>query len=97
MDSFYKQVYEIVGKIPYGKVVSYGQIGWMLGRPYSARAVGQAIGHCPNELPWHRVVLSDGSIAKSMHADLRKAMLEAEGVPFVSDNRVDIAKCRWRE
>lgn len=96
MDSFYNQVYEIVGKIPYGKVVSYGQIAWMLGRPRSARAVGQAMRRCPSELPWHRVVRSDGAIAQSVHADLRKAMLKAEGVPFLSEDRVDAGQCRWR-
>lgn len=95
MEQFNKQVYDIVGRIPAGKVVSYGQIAWMLGRPYSARAVGQAIRHCPYNLPWHRVVKSDGTIAKSIHSDLRKAMLEAEHIPFLSDNRVDIKNCRW--
>ena len=95
MDSFYEQIYKVVRQIPYGKVMSYGQIAWSLGRLRSARAVGQAMANCPNDLPWHRVVMSDGSIAKSMHAEMRRAMLEAEGVPFVSENRVDIARCRW--
>lgn len=95
MEDFYKQVYKIVGNIPYGKVVSYGQIAWLTGRPQAARAVGQAMSRCPDNLPWHRVIKSDGSIAKSAHSELRRAILEDEGVPFSSENRVDINKCRW--
>lgn len=96
MNSFSEQVHEIVGQIPYSKVVSYGQIAWMLGRPGAARAVGQAMRNCPPKLPWHRVILSDGSIAKSEHGELHKAMLKAEDVPFLSAYRVDIKKCCWR-
>ncbi|MDL2300715.1 MGMT family protein [Clostridiaceae bacterium OttesenSCG-928-D20] len=88
MNSFSERVYEIVEKIPYGKVMSYGQIAWMLGHPKSARAVGQAMSRCLDDLPWHRVVKSDGSIANSMHAEIRKALLKEEGVEFINENKV---------
>lgn len=97
MKIFSEQVYEIVAKVPYGRVVSYGQIAWMVGSPFAARAVGQAMSRCPDHLPWHRVVTSNGSIAKSAFSDVRKALLQAENVPFSSELRVDIAKCRWSE
>ena len=38
---------------------------------------------------------TDGTIAAGGGPDLRRAMLEAEGVPFTPDGRVDMARCRW--
>ena len=40
---FFQQVYAIVGQIPHGKVMSYGQIARELGRPRAAREVGWAM------------------------------------------------------
>ena len=95
MKPFFEQVYGIVEKIPYGKVVSYGQIAWMLGSPRAARQVGWAMRCCPDELPWQRVVKADGEITGGEYAELRRARLEAEGIPFLPDGRVDMEKCRW--
>lgn len=94
---FFKQVYEIVEQIPYGKVISYGQIAWLAGHPRGARTVGWAMRCCPEHLPWHRVVMADGSITGGTFADIRKSALEAEGVIFLSDGRVDMEVCRWLE
>ena len=90
MNPFFKQVYEVVERIPYGKVVSYSQIAWMLGRPRGARQVGWAMRCCPEHLPWQRVVKADGTIAGGMHSAIRRGMLEAEGVVFLPDGRVDM-------
>lgn len=95
MTPFFKQVYDIVEQIPYGRVVSYGQIAWMLGRPHAAREVGWAMRCCPDSLPWQRVVMKDGSITGGTYADLRRGILETEGVIFLPDGRVDMASCRW--
>ena len=95
MNSFFNQVYSLVATIPYGKVVSYGQIAWKLGAPRAARQVGWAMRHCPEKLPWQRVVKADGTIAGGLHAEIRKALLAAEGVPFLPDGRVDMAACQW--
>ena len=93
--SFFELVYEIVAMIPYGRVVSYGQIARMLGSPRAARTVGWALSSCPDDLPWQRVVRSDGSIAGGGFAELRSAMLLEEGVSFLPDGRVDMAACEW--
>lgn len=95
MTPFNEQVYSIVEKIPYGKVMSYGQIAWMLGRPRCARLIGRAMRYCPEGLPWQRVVRADGSIADGGHPEIRRALLDAEGVPFLSDGRVDMKSCLW--
>lgn len=95
MNPFFEQVYDVVGRIPYGKVASYGQIARMLGRPRAAREVGWAMRCCPEHLPWQRVVMSDGSIAGGEYCDMRKMLLEAEKVPFLPDGRVDMKSCVW--
>ena len=95
MTPFNEQVYSIVEKIPCGMVVSSGQIAWMLGRPRGARLVGWAMRNCPEHLPWQRVVKADGTIADGGHPEIRRALLEAEGVPFLPDGRVDMKSCRW--
>ena len=92
---FFQAVYEIVAQIPRGRVVSYGQIARLLGSPRAARQVGWAMRQCPEELPWQRVIMSDGSIAGGGWSELRRALLEEEGIPFLPDGRVDMARCRW--
>ena len=95
MSLFFQQVYAVVEQIPYGKVASYGQIARMLGRPRAAREIGWAMRCCPDNLPWQRVVTADGSIKGGMFAEIRRAVLESEGVSFLPDGRVDMAHNRW--
>jgi len=94
-NSFFEKVYAVVARIPCGKVVSYGQIAWMLGTPRAARQVGWAMRRCPDKLPWQRVVMADGTVTGGEHAEIRRALLEAEGVPFLANGRVDMAECQW--
>ena len=95
MNPFFEQVYDLVGQIPLGKVVSYGQIARMLGRPRAAREVGWAMRCCPEHLPWQRVVMADGAITGGLYADMRKTLLETENVAFLPDGRVNMELCRW--
>ena len=90
MNPFFEQVYKIVEKVPQGKVISYGHIARILGRPRAAREVGWAMRCCPEYLPWQRVVMADGSITGGEYADMRKMLLEAEDVSFLPDGRVDM-------
>ncbi len=93
-ESFFQSVYETVAKIPYGQVASYGDIARAIGYPRRARFVGFAMRVCPEQLPWHRVVMADGSIAGGDFAPVRGMLLEREGIPFLPDGRVDLKKCR---
>ena len=95
MDTFFSQVYKIVEKIPFGKTISYGEIARLLGQPRAARVVGWAMRSCPEHLPWQRVIMADGSITGGVFSDLRRVMLEDEGVPFLPDGRVDVKTSRW--
>lgn len=95
--AFAAGVYEIVARIPKGKVTSYGRISRMLGKPHGAREVGWAMRNCPEGLPWQRVVMADGSIAGGAHSELRRALLVDEEVHFLADGRVDMKTCQWVE
>ena len=94
MTTFNQQVYALLQQTPPpGKVISYGQIAHMLGYPRRARMVGWAMRHCPEHLPWQRVVKQDGTITGGAFADIRRAMLVSEGVSFLPDGRVDMKAC----
>jgi len=93
--SFFRDVYKIVGQIPLGKVVSYGQIARLLGNPRAARQVGWAMRQCPDGLPWQRVVGADGSVAGGMFPEIRESLLRTEGVVFRPDGRIDMSLCQW--
>lgn len=100
MQRFYHEVYEIVAQIPHGKVTTYGEIAFMLGRPRGARMVGWALRAAPPErhLPCHRVVNKSGELAP-VHAfggyDVQRAFLESEGVTFDQNGRVCVRKHLW--
>jgi methylated-DNA-protein-cysteine methyltransferase-like protein len=96
MNPFYEDVYRIVQQIPTGKVASYSQIAWALGKMNGARAVGRAMKSCPAALPAHRVVRADGEIV-GFTAVERKQQLLAEGVIFKPNGKIDMKQCSWRQ
>lgn len=61
---FEQLVYDAVRRIPKGETRTYGWVAREIGKPKSARAVGNALNRNPYapEVPCHRVVRSDGSI-----------------------------------
>lgn len=82
---FEKKVYLTVSKIPKGEVRSYKWVAKAVGRPGSARAVGNALNRNPYAptVPCHRVVKSDGSIGGySKGIKLKKRLLKREGVDY---------------
>ncbi len=98
---FNSKVYEIVRQIPEGKVASYGQVAYMAGVWRASRAVGYALHRNPyqGKVPCHRVVFKDGSLATGFAfggKDVQRHLLEAEGVSFTADGRVDMNQCCWK-
>lgn len=98
--AFYAAVYDLVAQIPEGRVMSYGQIAGLLGKPRAARQVGYALAATPADLalPWHRVINSKGEVSRRAdgdRADYQRLLLEAEGVVFTAKGRVAIADYRW--
>lgn len=93
--SFSEKVYEITQKIPKGKVMTYGQIAKILGKPGAARAVGQALHKNPYApiVPCHRVVAANGHLcgfASGLRA--KEKILREEGVKFKDNLCIDLSK-----
>lgn len=92
---FAKDVMDIVGQIPSGKVLTYGDVAALAGRPAHARQVGKILGSLgfDSEVPCHRVVNFEGRPAP--HWIGQGALLREEGVGFTRCGRVDMNKYRW--
>ena len=84
-----------VGRIPRGKVATYGDVAYIAGYPGSARQVAWALHSSSRGLPWHRVVGAGGKILLPAEGGMEQRFrLEAEGVRF-SGLRVDMEAHRW--
>lgn len=83
--------------IPKGKVATYGQVASLAGNPRWARVVGYALHNnpAPGIIPCHRVVNREGKVAEAFvfgGGKEQRRLLESEGVTFLMDGRVDMAK-----
>ena len=99
-DSPAKRIYEVVKKIPYGHVATYGQVAELAGDKKMARAVGNALHKNPDpeNIPCHRVVNSKGELSGAFAfggAGVQAQLLLAEGVEVVS-GKVDLDKYQWK-
>lgn len=94
-----ERVYKIVRRIPVGRVMTYGQIAYMLGEGYTPRTVGFVMHGSDDDTPWHRVINSQGRCSTTKIAlpgDKQQRMLEAEGVEFDASGRCDLETYLWR-
>jgi methylated-DNA-protein-cysteine methyltransferase-like protein len=106
--TFQQLVWEIVRLIPPGEVTTYGRIAGIIPpiqgmseQAYSARGarmVGGAMAACPSNVPWHRVINSQGkvSLRKGGGGAEQRTRLELEGVVFDEKDRVDFNKYLWQ-
>lgn len=81
--SFSKKVYDVVRKIPRGKVMTYAEVAAKAGNKGASRAVGYWMSkNYDPKIPCHRVVRSDGKIGNYNRGGMKKklALLKAEGV-----------------
>jgi len=107
-EAFYKQVWDLVRQVPRGRVATYGQIAKMLPPPagveietYTAFGplwVGGAMAHCPDDVPWQRVINSKGEISERDGAGARRQrlLLEEEGVEFGERGRIYLKQYGWK-
>ena len=103
-DDFYARVWAVVGRIPRGRVTTYGHIARYLEAPRASRAVGWALKAVAAsersllEIPCHRVVNRAGALSGRLHFPTPSAMEErllAEGVAFTPEAHVDLEAHLW--
>jgi methylated-DNA-protein-cysteine methyltransferase related protein len=94
---FKDKVCTMVGLIPPGRVMTYGQIAALCSSPGAARVVGQIAHFGLPELPWHRVVNAKGGMASGFIPGGRIAqakLLKFEGILLINE-KVDLQKVLW--
>jgi len=101
MSKFSEKVLRVVSNIPYGQVVSYGQVALYVGMPRAARQVGWILRQQEiPDLPWWRVINNAGRISIKGHrfndAELQRKLLTSEKVEVDEDFNLDIEKYRYR-
>ena len=100
MTAFSERVYACVRRIPEGRIVNYGGVAALVGRPRAARGVGYALSHLPidTDVPWWRVVNRRGAISTSPLngvAQRQKALLEREGIEFDEQGEASWERFGW--
>ena len=97
MNGFFERVYEVLKRVPKGKVVTYGQIALAIGAPRCARQVGYALHANPQPfvIPCHRVVNRFGRLAPALAfggEEVQAQLLKDEGVAVDENYTVDLQK-----
>ncbi len=98
---FFEKVYELVKKIPKGRVLTYGMTARMLGYPGKAIIVGWALHSNPykDTVPCHRIVDRNGNVSGSFAfggSCVQRRLLEDEGIIFKSDGSIDLERYLWK-
>ena len=96
--AYKERVYGIVRQIPVGRVMTYGQLAIILGEGYTARTVGYVMHGATDDVPWQRVINSQGKCSTgklTIPINLQQELLEAEGVEFNAAARCDLARLLW--
>lgn len=80
--AFQKSVWAALKRIPYGKVVTYGQLATAVGNAKAVRAAASAVGKNPLALilPCHRVVAANGLGGFAWGLAAKRTLLRLEGV-----------------
>ena len=97
---FFEKVYNVVRKIPIGRVSTYGAIARHIGSPNSSRMVGWAMNasHDIKDIPSHRVVNRIGLLSGKNHffgKNLMQQLLESEGIEIKNDKVVNFENIFW--
>ncbi|MEW6302137.1 MAG: alanine--tRNA ligase, partial [Verrucomicrobiota bacterium] len=93
------QIAEIVSAIPFGKVMTYGDVGKTCRPPIEfGPAVASSIKSQQSDIPWHRVVGDAGVLSveklSERQASEQQTLLRREGVQFVADGKVELTSSR---
>ena len=92
------RVFTLVRACPAGRVTTYGWIAKALGYPRGARMIGWIMNETPEGVPAQRVINSKGELSGSWAFGQRgrmRQLLEAEGITFSAEERVDLKRYGW--
>ncbi len=92
------RIFDVVARIPEGRVATYGQVARLAGLGGHARLVGYALHACDRPVPWHRVINAKGEVslrADSYAENLQHRLLADEGVAFDERGRIALDCFRW--
>ncbi|MGZ3618082.1 MAG: MGMT family protein [Ktedonobacteraceae bacterium] len=92
------RVFALVRACPVGRVTTYGWLAKTVGYPRGARMVGWIMNESPQGVPAQRVINSKGELSGSWafgQSDTMRQLLEAEGIVFSSNDRVDMKRYGW--
>ena len=99
--NLFNSIYEIVFRIPQGKVATYGQIGKLVNPPCDPRMVGWAMASLGNmkdvpPVPWQRVVGKNGRISlPGADGRVQRDLLQNEGIAFNKNGCIDLEIYGW--
>ena len=97
MTPFERRVLTIVSRIPSGRVITYGDVARLAGRPGAARAVGNIMRTADRPgVPYHRVIAAGGALGGYSSLALKRSLLAAEGLTVTPRRVVDFGKVRWK-
>lgn len=86
----------VVGRVPVGRVTTYGDVARLAGRPRAARAVGNILREARQAgLPYHRVIAAGGQLGGYSNLALKRSLLVAEGLTVVGRRVRRFAQIRW--
>ena len=97
---FFERVYQVVRKIPHGRVCTYGAVARAIGAPGAARTVGYAMNASHNlpDVPAHRVVNRNGMLTGKHHfpgKDTMQRLLAQEGIMVEEDCVLNFEELLW--
>ncbi|ANE76457.1 MGMT family protein [Dickeya solani] len=98
-DNFRQRVIHVIAAIPYGCVVTYGDVARLAGSARAARQVGGILRGLPagSLLPWYRVINRKGEISLTgSDFQRQKSALQSEGVILNPEGKIDLERFRWR-
>ncbi|HEX3867419.1 MAG TPA: MGMT family protein [Gemmatimonadaceae bacterium] len=98
----HERIYNVVRKIPRGRVTTYGTVARLAGLGAHARLVGYALAALPSgtSVPWHRVIDAQGRLSLERSSTgsgiTQRVRLGREGVTVDVAGRVSLVKFGWR-
>ncbi|MEJ2533825.1 MAG: MGMT family protein [Halioglobus sp.] len=95
-----QRIWQVVARIPPGRVATYGEVARQAGLPGAARRVGRALRALPagTRLPWHRVINARGRVSLPEGGAghrIQRERLQSEGIAFRANGAIDLRRFGW--